>query len=225
MDRTDTKFVFNACLLPSVLEEIKNNYRVVRVEEKCISRYKTLYFDTPNFDFYHAHHNEKLNRYKVRHRTYVESRVSFLEVKFKNNKGQTIKTRISDKALPDINNSTSFSFLESTLPFHPLNLAPKIQINYDRITLINKTDKEKLTLDLSLKFEADGQTKSMNQLVIAEVKQNKKRQSPFRSIMREKHIQEIAISKYCIGVASLVPNVKTNLFKEKLSIITQLLEL
>ena len=82
MDRTDTKFTFNISNLPSILEAAKAHYRILDIEGNRISRYKTLYFDTDDFNLYNEHHCGKLNRYKIRHRTYVESNLGFLEVKF-----------------------------------------------------------------------------------------------------------------------------------------------
>lgn len=39
--------------------------------------------------FYHDHHNGKLNRFKIRQREYMDTKTSFLEVKFKNNQRRT----------------------------------------------------------------------------------------------------------------------------------------
>ncbi len=149
MDRTDTKFTFNINELPGILEEAKIYYKVLNVEGNRISRYKTLYFDTQDFDLYNEHHSGKLNRYKIRHRTYVESNLGFLEVKFKNNKGRTLKTRIKEVEVPELNTGKAFEFLKKMLPFDPLILLPRIWINYSRITLVNKTSAERLTLPVS----------------------------------------------------------------------------
>ncbi len=217
MDRTDTKFTFNINELPLVLEEAKSYYRILDIEGNRISRYKTLYFDTQDFDLYNKHHSGKLNRYKIRHRTYVESNIGFLEVKFKNNKGRTLKTRIKEMEVPELHTGRAFDFLQKILPFNPLVLLPKIWINYSRITLVNKISAERLTLDLNLEFEKDGKTELLNQLVIAEVKQDSKIASPFVAMMRQKHIRQGSISKYCFGVASSYKEVKKNNFKSKLS--------
>ena len=128
MDRTDTKFVFNIDILPAVLNEAKVFYKILDVEGNRISRYKTLYFDTQDFDLYNKHHSGKLNRYKVRHRTYVESSLGFLEVKFKNNKGRTLKTRIKELSVPDIKQGKAFDFLQKMLPFNQKDLIQKIWI-------------------------------------------------------------------------------------------------
>lgn len=224
MDRTDTKFTFNINMLPVILGEAKEHYRILDVEGNRISRYKTLYFDTEDFDLYNEHHSGKLNRYKIRHRTYVESNIGFLEVKFKNNKGRTLKTRIKEIEVPELHTGKAFDFLKKTLPFDPLILLPKIWINYSRITLVNKTSAERLTLDLNLEFEKDGETELLNQLVIAEVKQDSKIGSPFIDIMREKHIRQGSISKYCFGVASSYNEVKKNNFKQKLSNVKKIIK-
>ena len=55
MDRTDTKFTFNINMLPVILGEAKEYYRILEVEGNRISRYKTLYFDTEDFDLYNNH--------------------------------------------------------------------------------------------------------------------------------------------------------------------------
>jgi len=225
MDRTDTKFTFNINELPSILEEAENYYRILSVEGNRISRYKTLYFDTQDFDLYNEHHSGKLNRYKIRHRTYVESNLGFLEVKFKNNKGRTLKTRIKEVEVPELNTGKAFEFLKKMLPFDPLILLPKIWINYSRITLVNKTSAERLTLDLSLEFEKNGKKQILDQLVIAEVKQDSKVASPFISIMRNKHIRQGSISKYCFGIASSYSEVKKNNFKQKLSNVKKIINL
>ena len=47
-----------------------------------------------DFDLYHRHHIGRSNRFKVRSRRYVESDLCFFEVKYRNNKGRTIKNRI-----------------------------------------------------------------------------------------------------------------------------------
>lgn len=217
MDRTDTKFTFNISYLESVLQEAKNYYKIVDIDGNRICRYKTLYFDTPDFSLYNEHHNGKLNRYKIRHRTYVESNLGFLEVKFKTNKGRTVKNRIKEVDVPNITIGSAYDFLKNILPFDPTLLSPKIWINYSRITLVNKASAERLTLDLFLEFQKDEHVQQLNQLVIAEVKRDSKTVSPFIAILKNNHIQKGSISKYCFGVASTFTEVKKNNFKEKLS--------
>lgn len=223
MDRTDTKYTFRVSELAALLQEAQPHYRVLSVEGNRISTYKTLYYDTEHFELYNKHHSGKLNRYKIRHRTYVESKQGFLEVKFKSNKGRTIKTRIRQNEYYRIEPGKAFDFLKAQLPFCPTALLPKLWINYSRITLVNKTSAERLTIDLNLEFKTNEHTRNMNQLVIAEIKRDSKTPSPFVAILKSRHFREGSISKYCFGVASSFPGVKANNFKPKLSQLQKLI--
>jgi hypothetical protein len=219
MNRTDTKFIFNIAQFDDVMRLVKDDYRVLEIAGKKHSRYETLYYDTTGFDLYKQHHKGKLNRYKIRHRTYVDTDAGFLEVKFKNNKGRTIKTRISKKDVPYGWAGDSLEFLEETLPFAPGVLTPVIWINYNRITLVSRKSAERLTIDLGLEFKRGDVHNVLNGLVIAEVKQEKRQASAFMNVMKKKFIREGSISKYCMGIAFTCEDVKKNNFKSKLKTI------
>jgi hypothetical protein len=216
MNRTDTKFLFTATQFETVLSEIRNQYRVLEVNGKRLNRYKTLYYDTIDLKLYIEHHNHKLNRYKIRHRTYVESETGFLEVKFKNNKGRTIKKRINEQVPPDMWEGENKVFLNKTQPFDPNTLLPTMWVNYSRYTLVHKTEPERLTIDVELEFVKNQITKKIEGLVVAEVKQEKRKASPFLKMMKKYHIREGSISKYCMGIALTCDGIKKNNFKSKL---------
>lgn len=223
MNRTDTKFLFTEQQFIRVLEDVLEHYRVLEVNGTRASRYKTLYYDTPQLDLYTDHHKGKLNRYKVRHRTYVETDVGFLEVKFKNNKGRTIKDRICESEVPQSWHGDTEAFLRKVQPFDPHTLQPVLWVNYTRQTLVHKTDAERLTLDTDLEFVKDGVTKKLEGLVIAEVKQDKRKSSYFIKMMKKYHIREGSISKYCMGIALTCSQVKKNNFKNKLITLNNIL--
>lgn len=216
MNRKETKFAFRFSQLELILNDITQDYKLLQVEGKHISRYKTLYFDTPNLDLYLQHHSGQLNRYKIRHRTYVENNLGFLEVKFKNNKGRTIKNRIKNLEISENWTSKNELFLNEMLPFNPNVLIPTIWVNYSRLTLVNKKSAERLTIDLDLEFVKDDKIINLSNLVIAEVKQEKRKTSPILSIFKKYHIREGSMSKYCMGIAMTTDYIKKNNFKEKL---------
>jgi hypothetical protein len=224
MDRTDTKFVFHTSELTNILYQLNNNYRALKVSEKALSSYETLYYDTQNFDLYLQHHNGKLNRYKIRHRSYLNSNIAFLEVKHKNNKGRTLKTRIKKMDIPYNFDTKSLEFLNGKLPFNPATLVPKLWVNYKRLTLVNLERGERVTIDLALEFiDTNANKIELNNLVIAEVKQDKKNPSGFISIMKQMGIRPGSISKYCMAASYLNKQLKTNSFKTKLNQISNIL--
>ncbi len=95
MNRIDTKFCIHKKHLPFLLNSISDYYYyALEIDKSQLTPYKTIYFDTKNRDSYKAHHNEKLNRIKLRRRIYLKTNTSFFEIKKKTNKGRTIKHSI-----------------------------------------------------------------------------------------------------------------------------------
>lgn len=215
LNRTDTKFVFHGDLIPVIFERIREDYRVLEVLGNRMSRYRTLYFDTPDFRFYTLHQNGKKNRYKVRMREYIESNLSFLEIKFKNNKGRTVKSRRKIDAIEDQLSAESIAYITEVMGYQT-ELVPKLWNRFSRITLVSNIHQERLTLDFGLTFEFDGQQKNLPNVVIAEVKQAKaSRNSTFVQALKELRVRPMRISKYCMGCLSLNPGLKYNNFKQK----------
>jgi hypothetical protein len=153
----------------------------------------------------------------------VESELHFFEVKFKNNKGRTIKDRVKQKQIDGTIRENAEELLLHKTPLRPESLEPKIWINYSRITLVNKNAPERVTVDLKLTFKNDDVNKTIDNLVIAEVKQDKALGSPFLKLMKRNHIREGAISKYCYGVINVYNQLKHNNFKPKLIILKKTL--
>jgi hypothetical protein len=216
MNRIDRKFIFSIDKLPCVLKELKKDYCIAVVDEKLVYGYENLYYDTDQFELYYKHHQGKLNRYKMRVRNYIDSNIKFLEVKFKTNKGRTEKQRIIK-----VNRGFDFSkdevdFLEKHIPIVVSQLQPKVSIDYNRISFVNKTSTERVTFDFMFKFSFSGNSVNLERLVIAELKQEKTSSSLFIEIMRSQAIYEHPISKYCIALALLNPNIKSNNFKQTL---------
>ena len=216
LDRVDLKFMFHSGQLKDILLKSSGEYNVLSIGVHTFSRYETHYFDTPDLQMYLQHHNGKLNRHKVRFRDYTDSGISFFEIKFKTNKGRTIKCRMSTKSPIHTIDGESSHLLERKTRFQAEMLCEAIQVNYNRITLVRKDMTERLTIDFELNFRMDDKKKAFPKLIIAEVKQDRSSKSPFIALMREQHIRTHSMSKYCLGIASLNSEVKSNNFKSKL---------
>jgi len=216
MKRTDTKYVFGQEQLVPLIEGIRADYRVLEVNNVRINQYRTLYFDTAAFDFYLMHQNGKLNRNKVRFRKYVDSDVCFLEVKFKDNKGQTIKKRIKVEDFEQELSDEQRTFVNENAKVKK-SLEPKLWNGFKRITFVNQEMKERLTIDYDLIFEFEGHQMGLPNVVIAELKQERiNRNSPFAEMAKKLKIRDSRISKYCIGSALLNEDLKHNRFKAKI---------
>lgn len=216
MKRTDTKFVINNKQLIAVLETIKEEYKVLEINDNRIMNYTSLYFDTAENKFYKDHHNGKNNRTKIRQRKYVESNLCFLEIKQKNGKGETNKTRISVEDFEENLTNSSKEFITQTTK-KQYDLTPSLWNGFNRITLVNLKSKERVTIDLNLSYRINDVQKEFENLVVVEVKQEKfNRKSKIVKALKLIKQHPYSISKYCIGMISLYNDLKYNIFKKKL---------
>ncbi|WP_372773800.1 polyphosphate polymerase domain-containing protein [Mangrovibacterium sp.] len=217
MDRTDTKYWFHVSQLADLLEEIRDDYFVLEIDGQKLLPYSTTYFDTQNNGMYTQHHNGKLNRYKVRRRSYVSSGISFLEVKQKTNKGRTIKERIRTEYDNPHFTTRENEFLIKQIPHDPNELSPVLSNRFTRLTLVSKNYNERCTIDLNLEFESKNKTCRLDKIAIVEIKsEGNSNGSPIASALFEKRIRIGGFSKYCIGRVVTDAQIKRNAFKGKI---------
>jgi len=227
MNRVDTKYLMPARLLLDLLMKLDGDFRVQEVNGKRLASYKTMYYDTGEIEMYVMHHDRRINRIKVRTRTYLDSGISFLEIKKKDNKGRTKKTRI---AIPN-NNFNNFSenleaveFLERKSGYLMSDIKPHVSSTFSRITLVNNNKTERITIDTDLKFtnHRTNITAGVPELVIIELKQDGRIHSTLRDVLAEFRVFPGGVSKYCLGTALTNKEAKINRFKQKLRYIEKL---
>lgn len=223
MDRVDTKFLIPKDVLLDILQDVNQYYSVLEINKRRQFQYSNIYFDTQNFELYHQHHNAKLNRYKVRCRCYEDSQLTFLEVKFKNNKARTLKTRVQKSKFNALFSANEAHFLSrhSALPALS-NLRPAQHSGYTRVALANEAVGERVTIDTDLSYRLPDSHETpvlLDNICIVEVKQNStNRQSPFMQILKSQGLRPVGFSKYCIGMALLKrDDIKANRFKATLN--------
>jgi len=217
MDRVDTKYLIPIHLLPDLLKEAYKDYKCLEIEQSCLSNYQTTYFDTADLLFFHQHQIGRANRYKIRLRAYLDTQESYFEIKHKTNKGRTIKTRIKQNSFSNTSlTARETQFLEKYTPILAKDIQETININYQRMTLVNRQNSERITIDLNLSFNKHFERKEYKKVGVIEIKQAKFASSPMLAILRKYHLKSGSISKYCLGIVSLFPDVKYNRFKPNL---------
>lgn len=226
MNRVDTKFVASQNQLLDILSLAKTNYRVQVINNIPVSAYDSVYFDTKDADLYHLHHNRKLQRQKIRTRRYIDSDLTFLEIKNKTNTGRTKKARIEIDGTDFTNfnsNINAVNFVSGKTHFPLTDLHAHLQTSFSRITLVNNAKTERLTIDTNLQFVnlQTQQSIELPKLMVIELKQDGQGFSQMKSILQNLRIKPISLSKYCIGMALTNPAVKSNHFKEKLVLINK----
>ncbi|MBP5687539.1 MAG: polyphosphate polymerase domain-containing protein [Muribaculaceae bacterium] len=225
MNRVDTKFVTTMPRLVKLLKMAQSDYFIQEIDGKRASAYTTLYYDTPALDMYLTHHNGCLGRQKVRVRQYVDSGLTFLEVKVKNNHRRTRKKRISISDF-NIEGDEKRQFLEPLCWYDVDTLKPSLRNWFNRMTLVNKGKTERVTIDTDLRYHniVTGVDNALEQAVIIEVKRDGNVPSPLLAMLRDLRIQPHGFSKYCIGTALTNEKIKQNRLKEKIYYVHRLIE-
>jgi hypothetical protein len=215
MDRLDRKFLLQSGLLAHILKAARTDYRALVVQGTSGSRYSTCYYDTPDLGFYRAHHGDRFPRHKVRVRWYMDSGERYLELKHKTNRERTLKTRAllpASWTAPDRIGAELFAWMGARVPFPELEKS--LVVDFTRITLVRRDMKERITFDLGVRASVGERSCHFPRVVIAELKQERSARSPMLEVLRGMHLRQGSLSKYCLGIASLRPGVKTNQFRE-----------
>lgn len=223
LNRIDTKFVLRDWQLLEILDQVRDDYAVLATTADRVNRYRTLYFDTPDLRFYVQHHNDQRNRHKVRCRQYVDSDLTYLEVKFKTGNGRTIKNRMQTPGMVESLTGEAREFVSAHCPVSVDLLEPCIWNSFVRITMVNKHRRERLTLDIDYRHSWRGWEQGLPGIAIAEVKQHKfSFDSEFLQQLRRQRIRSTGFSKYCTGIADVYPQVKCNRFKRRFLMLERL---
>lgn len=212
LNRVDTKYVFHISDLEEILMDLKDEYSVLEINGKKMHAYETLYFDTPDFLLYKFHHNGKINRLKVRYRKYSDTGLTFFEVKYKVKGSRTDKIRLNK---PDIFEDLGPEELDMVRHYQvdPRCLEKKLWVHFHRITIAKNDYSERATLDVGLRFKNGSADVSYEDIVVAEIKQNKTSfNSPLIKALKSRHLEKSGFSKYSMGIAA-IENIKSNRFK------------
>lgn len=226
MNRIDTKYVVPISSLCLLLQAAVPHYFILEMAGERQLPYHTVYLDTANKDMYHAHHGGKTARQKIRIRTYESSCQTFLEVKDKDNHGRTDKKRIAVAGEESWQTEESLRFLVRHACYPCLHLLPQIENHFFRITLVNRSMTERLTIDTRLCFHnlQNGVQVQMPQLAIVELKRSRRASSPMCGMMRQLRIQPTGFSKYCMGCAMTDTMLKQNRLKPKIHYVMKVIK-
>lgn len=222
MNRIDSKYLTDeATLLPLLRDARDAGYRVLVTNDARIAQYDTMYYDTSGLQMFLDHHNRRLTRQKVRTRIYVGSGLAFLEIKRKNNHGRTKKKRMQipvDEFKAFASDAGAAEYLATRSDFSATQLSPSLETIFRRITLVNPSMTERLTIDTCLGFSnpRNAREACLKNGVIIELKQDGHAPSRMKQILLDHRVKPIRVSKYCIGVTLTDRDVKSNRFKLKI---------
>lgn len=217
--RKDRKYVLGRVELAGLLDAMPTDTRALEIDGRRWFRYQSVYFDTARFDSYRLAAVRRPSRFKVRTRTYLDTGLTFAEVKTKDRRGRTVKHRVQladgTTTTDDIVRGFAADF-DEVAPYVD-DLEPTLASHYRRATLVLADVGVRVTIDADYRcVGADGSTTGLTDTFIVEVKTDGQPSIVDRLLWRAGH-RPVKISKYATGLAALHAELPANRWRPVLS--------
>jgi hypothetical protein len=215
--RVDRKYFVPAEVFRRLIGELAGDLQVLEIDGRRSFGYESVYFDTPHLDTYRAHLQRRRRRFKARTRTYTDSGLTMFEVKLVGNRGETVKQRLPYPAehRADLTEE-ALSYLGATLyrAYHqdlPAGLRASLVTTYRRTTFVSRSGEARLTCDVGLTCrDLHHEVRDTGTHVLVESKSGGQAGSAADRILRELGVRPASVSKYCVAVAALHPELPSN---------------
>ena len=214
--RVDRKYFVPAEVFRRSIGELADELRVLDIEGRRTFGYESVYFDTPNMETYRAHLQRRRRRFKARTRTYTDSGLCMFEVKLAGARGETVKQRVPHPAEDNAElTAEALDHLRSTLcqaydQDLPAGMQPTLATTYRRTTFVSRGGESRLTCDVGLAcMNMWHEVRDTGTHVLVESKSSGRGSAPER-ILRELGVRPASVSKYCVAIAALHPELPSN---------------
>lgn len=213
MTRVDRKYLVDRTLLSAVLDRLPPDSRVLEIAGRRAFDYRSVYFDTPTLTSYLLAARRRPRRWKVRTRTYLDSGTHWLEVKTRDGRGRTQKSRVPwSPADAERIVGGGADFIAASLvgtaadPEAVVNeLAAVLSTRYRRITLQLPSQSARVTVDVGLRAaDCTGKGLVVPSLMVVETK------TPGPACAADRILwslgqRPIKVSKYATCLAAMHP--------------------
>lgn len=215
-DRLTTKFLLPVSTITGLMAELSEHYTLLLAGDQRTASYRTLHFDTADLRFFHAHRRGYRRRVKARIRHYDDRRLSYFEIKLRINEGQTSKQRCERAYGDDVLHAEDLALLAQCAGIND-GLLPQVWTLFQRLTLVNVCDDERVTVDFDLRFRDGGREIPRQRVAIVEVKQPRLyRRSPIMRALQGHGVRTVEFSKYCAAIVALRDGVRHNRLRPRL---------
>jgi len=220
--RKDHKYLLKPELLGEVLTRAQAaNHsaglapmRVLEIEGLRNFGYRSNYFDTPELTSYLDAAHNRPKRFKVRSRTYLETRTCWMEVKARTSRQQTAKERVEhciDDQMRLDGPAHDFIGHHQCVSVDVDSLRLTIITGYRRATLYSG---QRVTIDSGLwSTKPNGAgvpLGALNRLLIIETKSAQSTPGPFDRALWSLGIRPVSLSKYAVAMATANPELPAN---------------
>jgi len=212
--RFDLKYLVPVEALPTLIDRLPRQLAALDIDGLRIFRYESVYFDTDDFALYRHHVQDRRKRYKARTRSYCDSADTMLDVKLKGPRGQTVKQRLPYDFERRYELTVSGrGFLDMVIADAYGTTGPPLRTSlttgYRRATLVDLEHQTRLTIDVNLSWSDEQSNHRANHLALIESKSPCGRR-PVDALLGSIAVRPVRMSKYCVGVALLHPDLAAN---------------
>ncbi|WP_315503816.1 polyphosphate polymerase domain-containing protein [Actinomyces radicidentis] len=228
LTRVDRKYLVPLDDTQRVVDAVADRSRVLEIDGRRGFAYASTYFDTPALDCYLLSARKRRRRFKVRTRSYLDSGLTFLEVKTRGPRGATVKKRVpyspddADRLTPAGRDFVTACLIESGTGTGDAArrlaaaLVPVMGTTYERTTLHLPDDEARATIDTDLVWtpldtegRRCGESREAGALAVVETK-NPATPSPTDRLLWSVGHRPGRVSKYATGMALLHPELPAN---------------
>jgi hypothetical protein len=208
--RVDRKYLLSADEFVRLGESLGGDLDVLEIGGRRSFAYESRYFDTPGLQTYHEHAAGRPDRFKVRTRSYLDSGETMFEVKLATADGGTVKRRVAHPfAARGRLTPAARGHLQAALGLAgrslPGALVETSVITYRRTTFVTADGSARITVDHDLLWSGGGgEVRALADRVLVEVKSATGDSRVDRALARL-GLQARSVSKYCLGLALLHP--------------------
>ncbi len=217
--RVDRKYILDSAQLAALLDDLAARLAALEIDGQRSFGYESIYFDTPDLESYRSAAHKRRKRFKVRTRSYLDTRTTMLEVKTKGHRGGIVKTRQAHEfpRRAELDRSAA-DFVDPLLgrPGLAVTLRPTLATRYDRMTVVDLDDVTRMTIDSGLRcMVLSGHSIGLERYIV----ETKSADSPSVADRRlwRRGIRPSTISKFGTGLAALDPSLPSNRWNRTLN--------
>ena len=210
--RTVEKFIHSVESVAALLRALRLDYRVADAGHVRVATYRTLYFDTPTLELFHAHRRRVRVRHKVRVRSYPDRHVTRFEVKTRHAERLSTK-QTRDHPHADLRLSDDDRRLAAVQTGLTSVFLPQVFTDFHRITLVGTDAPDRVTIDFDLVVGNDADRLAIERAAIVEIKRAPgpfRGCSPLSRALRDGGWRRASVSKYAAAIALLQPSIAQN---------------